>query len=118
VVEIGDSASVVIRRASGAAETYTIPWRNSGTPRTSVPSLPDWKLARDSARRRSFEEMYREMTTWSVPDKDPLLETVTDEGTGETHPRHYWLGVGQSTPWFGIPEEFVQRLGRSRLDFL
>src|SRR5262249_27825994 len=68
VVETGDSARVVIRRASGALETYDIPWVKSGIPVAigPVPS-PHVKTSQRAVRAAADGE--------PAPDyMQPLLE--------------------------------------------
>ena len=55
-VELGDSATVVIRRASGAEETYTLPWMKAGAPLRVVGPVPSPKLSSSAALSMDYIE--------------------------------------------------------------
>src|SRR5262249_2034172 len=111
-MEIGDTATVVIRRkATGNLQTYTMPWEKFGLPISVIGPVPAPKL--NAAGRRG-----------KVPE--------TDAGPGDSKPapeylrplmslRNYRLprqksvrGYGVLTPVFqpSLPASFVRRLGR------
>jgi len=127
--ELGDEATVVIRRASGDAETYTIPWTKSGVPLRLVGPVPAprpaWAGQAGAAPAVSsglpdYLKPLAEMRNWKVHDDDHLFQGLTcSEETGESLPRRYLLGYGSRTPVFsrGFPANFAQRLGRAAADF-
>jgi hypothetical protein len=120
--ELGMSAAVEIRRASGALETYTIDWLRTGVPLTSVGPVPMPKTitARaTSATVLDYLQPLREMRNWQVSDDDHLLQGTTYADDGTPLPRRYVLGYGSRFPIFrgGLPRDFVQRAGLGASDF-
>lgn len=119
-VEVGDTATVVIRRASGAEETYTIPWTKSGQPILQVGPVPNLPFSAKQAQAVAAEEVpavlrpLMEMRQWSVSADDHLLAGYgVDERTGEDASRRWLLGWGSRNPFFlaGLPSDFVRRRG-------
>ena len=100
--EIGDEATVVIRRAATeTTDTYKIEWRKEGTPMTSFGTLPPVTASAksasvDSPARRVWKQMLLQMA--------PKARFRT------------LLGVGVPAPLFAPPQGFAQRLGRSAID--
>jgi Peptidase family S41/PDZ domain len=84
--ETGDTATVAIRRASGNLETYTIPWRKTGTPVLRYEPVYDGLYSQARAKAGAYE----------------LQANVGD--------------FGQKTPIFALPAGFQQRLGNDPLD--
>ncbi len=101
--DVGDSATVVVRRQSGAMETYTIPWQKTGTPLEVGP------LAKAPTPRASAD----------TPDYMRLLEETRWSGVGEQGSLTGVLNFGSRTPIFaaGLPSTFTQRLGTKSADF-
>ncbi len=95
-VNLPDSASIVVRRANGAMESYPqIPWRKSGFPLTRIDPVPSPKntVARNTV------------------DKDPSEVLLRELGTSLSHEAYGVLGNGSITPVFALPQGFVRRLG-------
>jgi C-terminal processing protease CtpA/Prc len=124
VIDLPDTALVVIERDGGTQETFSIPWVKTGVPLRWIGPVPSpqasasFSLAED-AGLPSYFEPWLELTNFRLPDNDPLLRGVTVSPTGETVSRRYVLGLGQRTPVFAasLPADFVQRLGRVASDF-
>lgn len=117
-VELGDTASVVIRRASGALETYTLPWAKTGTPVLQAPVSPVPRSADPRAVSVVDDRLLNELQTWKLADSDPLSQTLDwNDASGE--PRKYVNGMGSRNPLFraGLPSNFTIRLGNSSIDF-
>ncbi len=100
---VGESAMVVIRRASGELETYHIPWIRTGVPLRvgpvpSAKSLARPRAAAGDARQEYLRELEELQTSAHV---EPYAE----------------LGNGSRTPIYALPAGFVQRLGRASGDF-
>ena len=93
-LELGDSAEVVIKRADGATENYTIPWNKTGFTGRNIGPVPTPR-ARVSKTAEAVAEpvpeymaLLNQMRNWRLPDSDPILQGETaDEVTGETLPR-------------------------------
>jgi hypothetical protein len=124
VVELGETATVVIRRESGDLETYTIPWTKSGAPLLKVGPVPTPKYTvRKAAQAEGVPDYLRplmEMRNWRLPEDDPLfLGGTISEETGEVLPRRYLTATGSRNPSFlsGLPSNFMLRLGRASADF-
>ncbi|MDX2149323.1 MAG: S41 family peptidase [Bryobacteraceae bacterium] len=110
--ELGDTAEVVIRRASGEQQTFSIRWQKSGLPLLQAGPVPPVKgplAASGEPAIRTFEAppgLLFEGTTWS-------------EETQQEEPRRYLLGWGARAPVFAgaLPANFQQRLGRQPSEF-
>lgn len=110
--DVGASAKVVVRRQSGALETYDMPWVKTGTP-LEVGPVPSAK-----ARARALAPPPDPRAIGSnEPDYMSLLNLYTYSGVnaGETGV----LGLGARNPFFlaGFPSTFTRRLGGSAADF-
>lgn len=101
--DVGDSATVVVRRQSGAMETYNIPWQKTGTPLEVGP------LVKKPAPKPEAD----------TPDYMRLLEETRWSGVGAEGSRTGVLNYGSRTPIFagGLPSTFTRRLGSNSADF-
>ncbi len=121
--EIGDVASVEIRRANGNLERYTIPWNKSGLPVTTVGPVPFPNPAPPDLKRQSglpeYLDVLDELHNYKLPDGDPILTPLPWTAADGGVVRGFVNGVGYRPPIFqsGFPSSFVQRLGRSSGDF-
>ena len=109
-VDVGDSATVVIRRLNGDSETYTIPWGKTGTPVTVGP-VPSPKSV--SKTKQAFA-----IQPGSGPDYMAPLNELS--WSGVLHPEETGLnGYGARNPIFvaGLPSSFTRRLGGNNSDF-
>lgn len=105
--EIGEEAEVVIRRASGAIETYQIPWDKFGEPVTEIGPVPT-----------PFERVVRAMQageTTPVDDSLPahLVPLAPWMQARAEVPHRAVRGYGSRIPYFGLPDGFQTRLGMS-----
>jgi C-terminal processing protease CtpA/Prc len=120
--EIGDTATVEIRRASGALETYTIRWAKAGLPVTTVGPVPfpaPKKLTMDPSADPEKLASFDEFHNYMLPDNDLILSPIPWSLDADGVPRTFVNGVGARPPIFvaGLPPNFVQRLGRLPADF-
>ncbi|MBI1786348.1 MAG: PDZ domain-containing protein [Acidobacteria bacterium] len=112
--ETGAAAAVVIRRQSGALESYSIPWIKTGTP-IRVGPVPSPKggvaprLAAPGSAAQAIEEAMAELPDYMRPWVETQYSAV-DEPYGV-------LGYGGRAPLFNLPANFVQRMGRVPADF-
>ena len=125
-VELGETASMVIRRQNGNLETYTVPWTKTGYPLINIGPVPkpgasttsDFSAPSPSEQTPDYLRPLLELQNFRAPEDDHLLSGWTySEETDETLPRRYVLGWGSRTPAFALPQNFVQRLGRTPTDF-
>ena len=102
--DVGDAATVVVRRQSGALETYTIPWQKTGTPLEVGPVA---KKPPISVQSNSSDYMRL------------LDETRWSGVAGEQGAENGVLNFGSRSPIFlaGLPSTFTRRLGGSSADF-
>ncbi|MBI4877628.1 MAG: hypothetical protein HY822_23600 [Acidobacteria bacterium] len=102
--EIGESASVVVRRQSGEEETYTIPWQKAGTPIDIVgPVISPKALPAARAAASDLPGCLRPLAG--------LYNVRRGRRTAAS------LGIGARSPIFTArPPNFTQRLGRSSND--
>ena len=102
--EVGEQATVVIRRQSGALETYTMRWVKTGTPLTVGPVG-----ALRVASKKSAEK----------PDYVAELERLQHSGVSPRDIEQGVLGYGSRNPIFlnGLGSGFTRRLGGAAADF-
>lgn len=106
--QIGDSASVLVRRQNGDEETYLIPWQKYGTPITFVGPVPSPKAA--AAGRRAARAVDTDLPDYLRP-----LAGLYSLRRGRVYDT--LLGIGSRSPVFTArPRGFTQRLGRSASD--
>ncbi len=100
--DLRDSATVVIRRQTGATETYTISWIKTGTPLEAGP-IPSPKSAGNSSRDLEEIDPLEELRFSGVLPQD--LDGVN--------------GYGARNPIFigGLGAGFTRRLGGAAADF-
>ncbi|MBI3679827.1 MAG: PDZ domain-containing protein [Acidobacteria bacterium] len=108
--EIGDTASVVIRRQNGNLETYTISWLKQGTPLLAVGPVPSPKMTTVRAAQ-SIE------TPWDDDLPSYLRVLLPLRHVMLAPERQTALNVGGRNPLFAMPQNFTQRLGRVGTDF-
>jgi len=118
---LGETASLLIRRADGSEATHTIRWHKTGYPVTNlgpVPNVPFMADAPDNRPRPEFEA-----TESEEPQPKPLamnkarrLRARLENNVAPGALRHL-TGFGSRAPVFRLPENFVQRLGRNRADY-
>jgi len=127
-VNLPDRASVVIKRQSGATETYSIPWAKSGTPVYAVGPVPGLNFNADkpvigrTLRRQDVTDI---PTDDPAPDIDvqyhaaPIRELSALRLPESKMPQAIKdvLGIEQVAPLFSYPTGFTQRLGRSGFDY-
>ena len=99
--DAGVSVVVQIRRQSGALETYTIPWRKSGSPLDKIDPVPIPQ--RKPARRTEAEE---DRTDVALQE---LQHSADPDPAG-------LLGNGSLQPVFSLPQPFARRLGGVNTD--
>lgn len=112
--ELGETATILVRRQDGSEKSYTINWDKFGTPLTKLGPLPNFRLAGRDER------------------PGPVAESAgADEETVPAY-RKPWLalqrhvnrrmvqslrGFDARDPVYRMPTGFVQRLGRLRTDY-
>jgi len=121
-VELGDSAEVVVRRASGDLETYTLAWTKSGTPVRKVGPVPVPRAAAQSRAADGEPEYMRglnEFRNWKIGDNDSIMQPLGWGSDPDGGPRKYVIGIGSRNPIFraGLPASFTVRLGNAAADF-
>lgn len=101
---IGDTAEVVVRRASGDLETYTIPWNKSGVPVTEMGPVPSPAERAVQAGRGQDEFLRLEdsLAPWQKPLAYLLNASVPEDA-------HAVLSNGLR-PIFAYPEGYQSRL--------
>jgi hypothetical protein len=106
--EVGDTATVVIRRQKGNLETYIIPWVKSGTPLTKVgpvrtPQIAGKPVAHGAPNAGKPQGLdYRQPLAYLHKMHLPAKKLV--------------LNFDALPPIFKLPEGFKQRLGNGPFD--
>ena len=93
--EVGTTATVIVRRQSGAMETYTLPWHKLGYPYTVAGPAPDPK----AALRRGYP---------------PLLQSLRNFRA--RHTRFDVIHASDLKPKFTLPDSFTLRQGGGSFD--
>lgn len=113
--DIGDSATVVIKRQNGSTETYKIDWYKTGTPVTvgPVPSPTTTAAAAKRAAARTAKAAAAGQPDYMVPLTE--LQNSSVEPHDPTGVRRW----GSQFPIFleGMPSTFTRRLGSRSTDF-
>lgn len=113
--DLGDSATVVIRRMSGAEETYVLPWTKTGTP-LKVGPVPSPRLTASAGGNgnRGASRADLEDPESPVPAYEKVWRELQFSGVGDSEGL---LGYGARTPVFNPPPGFTLRLGGAAADF-
>jgi hypothetical protein len=106
VIDLGDSATVVIRRASGDLETYTIPWTKSGIPLTRVGPVPAPRLAAVDPSDPDLPD----------PPEPEYMAVLRSLQNAQAYGADTVLGSGAIRPIFTLPPDWTQRLGTASGD--
>ena len=108
--QVGDAASMVVRRASGDLETYNIPWQKTGTP-LQVGPVPDPHI-QTTARKK-----HAALADGETSGYESLLNLFTYSGVDPSDVGV--LNFGARSPIFlaGLPSNFTRRLGGNSADF-
>jgi hypothetical protein len=111
--EIGDAATVVIRRrVSGELETYEMPWLKAGVPVIHVGNVPSPLRSGEAVPGTSREpDNERWLPEWLDPLADLRNERVEQPGFDV-------LNVGSITPIWPLPSGFQRRMGNFGEPFL
>ena len=102
--EVGEQATVAIRRASGTLETYRIPWTRTGVP-LQVGPVPMAKAVAHHGRAAAGDE------------QPEYLRALAELQTSMAAEPYAELSSGSRTPIYALPSGFVQRLGRASTEF-
>jgi C-terminal processing protease CtpA/Prc len=121
-IELPAESTIVVRRASGDLETYTVPWTKTGEPLTSVGPTPTPVFTTKVDRKPSASaydplQLLNDLRNWSVPaDRYLGRKRVIETEDGEPVERSYVTGWGVRNPYFNLPPGFQLRLGRLAAD--
>jgi len=116
--ELPDESQIVVRRASGDLESYTIRWTKTGTPLENIGPVPSPFFGRAPGLSRSLSgfdpmELLNDLHNWSVPAARYLgRHRVIEDENGESGERSYVTGWGVRNPYYNLPQGFQLRLGR------
>lgn len=117
--ELPDESQIVVRRASGDLETYTLAWLKTGTPLVNASPTPSPSMGKAPTKSSAFDPMglLNELHNWSAPTEryQGRYRVVENEGE-ETAERSYVTGWGVRNPYFALPQGFQLRLGRVAAD--
>ena len=120
--ELPDESRIVVRRASGDLETYTLAWVKSGTPLVNVGPINTpvfGRTADGKAVAGDFDpaSLLNDLHNWSVPAERYKGRLRTIEGEdGQPVERSYVTGWGVRNPYYNMPPGFQLRLGRVAAD--
>ncbi len=110
IANLGESAAVVIRRANGNDESYSLPWVKTGTPLTQAGPVPSPKGSALQPSALSDDFYWDDSVPAHMAPMMPLLQAKI------SLPAEAVLNMGSRTPIFALPANFVLRLGRLSSD--
>lgn len=109
--EVGETAELVVKRAAtGAVETYRLPWYKSGTPLTGIGPVPTpyrlgaGKTAEAAGTRTAADGSSEFERSVLTRRRTPVEKRLR--------------GFGVTAPVFTLPDDFALRLGRGRTDYI
>jgi C-terminal processing protease CtpA/Prc len=133
--ELPDESQIVVRRASGDLETYSLPWTKTGTPLVSVGPVNTPSFSRAGEARQAAIDplgLLREIQNWSLPAerwqaRQRSAQVAGTPGRGwrasergqqafETPDKAFVVGLGQRIPYYAPPPGFQVRVGLSSSD--
>jgi hypothetical protein len=116
-VELGDSATILVRRQDGSEKSYTIDWEKSGTPLRKLGPLPNFRLGRTGGR----DEGPAVLPEASAPDDGSIPAYRQPWISLQRHVNRRMVqslrGFDARNPIYRMPTGFVQRLGRLNADY-
>lgn len=127
--QIGETASVVIRRASGEEVTYALPWTKTGEPLVNLPPVSGPRLATQQSLplRDHSERDAKRRAAWGLPETVAPAEAerltaeeqeVRSAQIAEVGPHQRALAaLGQTLPLYNPPAGFRLRRGAAQGDF-
>jgi hypothetical protein len=113
--QIGDTAEVVVRRASGDLETYQVPWVKAGQEVTEIGPVtsPSETETRLRALKRNAITTFLRSEDSLQPWQEPLAYLMNASLPETTQAV---LGVGATKPVFALPEGFSTRMAGNSID--
>jgi peptidase S41-like protein/PDZ domain-containing protein len=128
--EVGDTATVVIKRRGGANETYVIPWTTDGLRLVNAGPVLSPRLTRKPALRRATRRA-EESPEGDTPESETLPPAedpawmkpwlqLHNYNVSQRLPRlkdRNLRGFAELAPIFALPQGFRQRRGRLLSDF-
>ena len=112
--EIGDSATVVIRRSDGNLATYTIPWVKTGTPLLQEGPVPSPRGNRRAARA---ERNPGDPSSEAYMEPLSALQWLGLPASRNMSDSEALVGFGSRGPYYALPAGFVTRAGTKPTDF-
>ncbi|MDX2269953.1 MAG: S41 family peptidase [Bryobacter sp.] len=129
----GETATVTIRRQSGAVESYMLPWFTQGTPITKFGALPEFFGVESKQQRRYWDEEPEPVGSTEIPMWQKLHENFKRWGMHEANNPlrarrasferkqdlgpEFYLGYGSNRPLWRLPQGFAIRQGRNPSDY-
>jgi hypothetical protein len=113
---LGESATLVVRRADGSEAPYTIRWDKAGFPVTRMGPVPNIPFIGDAPANPIRPEFAETESQPLLMNKARRLRARLESQAVPRELRHL-TGFGSRAPVFRLPVNFVQRLGRNRADY-
>ena len=109
-VDLGATASLLVRRQDGASQLFVVPWQKSGLPIITVGPVPDPRRAKNElASADPTPDPWLGAADYMAPLRKFQNCRIPDPQT--------ILNFGSRTPIFALPAGFTQRLGTRSTDF-
>jgi hypothetical protein len=115
-VRLGDTATLLIRRADGTETSHTIRWDKTGFPVTRMGPVPNIPVIADAPDNQLRPESSESEGQSVARNKVRRLRARLENNLVPGALRHL-TGFGGRAPVFRLPDNFVQRLGRNRADY-
>jgi len=121
--ELGESATILVRRQNGSEKSYRIDWDKFGTPLEKLGPLPDFRMSRPAPRSSARDEGPSPLPEAEAPTDDPGTPAyqkpwiALQRHVSGRKPVRGLRGFAQRDPIYRMPTGFTQRLGRLRTDY-
>ena len=112
--EIGESATVVIRRKStGSTDTYSVPWEKFGLPISVIGPVPSPRVNMGRHRPARVAPKPDGDDVAAPKSRPPYMQALMNLRNYRLPEQKNLRGFGALTPVFSLPTGFVRRLGRN-----
>jgi len=119
--DLGDTATILVRRQDDSEKSYSIDWDKFGTPLRKLGPLPNFRLGRAAIRPGVDDEAPPVLPEEQAPEdgivpayRKPWLSLQRHVNRRMTQSLR---GFDARDPVYRMPAGFVQRLGRLRSDY-
>lgn len=112
---LGNSATILVRKADGTEKSYTIEWDKFGTPLTKLGPVPNFLTSRERGGRNDVAPI---PGSEEAPAEEPSFRKPWLALQNQVaRPYRTLRGFSMRAPIYRLPDNFQLRLGRNRSDY-